>query len=73
MGMPVSFGAGRGQGAEGLVAFHQRIGASATSCPFDIDGVVYKVNDRALQQRLGFCLARASLGGGAQVSRRRSR
>jgi DNA ligase (NAD+) len=42
------------QGAEGLVAFHQRIGAKRDSLPFDIDGIVYKVNSRALQQRLGF-------------------
>jgi DNA ligase (NAD+) len=41
-------------GAAGLIAFHQRIGAARPSLPFDIDGVVYKVNARALQQRLGF-------------------
>ena len=32
----------------------QRIGALRDALPFDIDGVVYKVNDLALQQRLGF-------------------
>jgi len=42
------------QGAEGLVAYHARIGAQRDALPFDIDGVVYKVDDRALQQRLGF-------------------
>jgi DNA ligase (NAD+) len=42
------------QGAEGLVAFHTEIAAARDALPFDIDGVVYKVNDRALQQRLGF-------------------
>jgi DNA ligase (NAD+) len=42
------------QGAEGLVGFHAAIGAKRDALPFDIDGVVYKVNDRALQQRLGF-------------------
>lgn len=42
------------QGAEGLVAFHERIRALRDSLPFDIDGVVYKVNSLALQQRLGF-------------------
>lgn len=42
------------QGADGLVAFHARIGKRRDELPFDIDGVVYKVNDRALQQRLGF-------------------
>ena len=41
-------------GAAGLVAFHRAMGAQRDALPFDIDGVVYKVNDRALQQRLGF-------------------
>ncbi len=53
-GLPVSKEHRVVQGAEGLIAFHQRIGAKRDSLPFDIDGVVYKVNDRALQQRLGF-------------------
>lgn len=57
MGLPVSsdrtvaLGA---SGEQGLVAFHQRIGKARDSLPFDIDGVVYKVNSRALQERLGF-------------------
>ncbi|MDH5329250.1 MAG: NAD-dependent DNA ligase LigA, partial [Aquincola sp.] len=41
-------------GAPGLVAFHGEIAAQRDALPFDIDGVVYKVNDRALQERLGF-------------------
>jgi DNA ligase (NAD+) len=41
-------------GADGLVAFHQCIAALRAALPFDIDGVVYKVNARALQQQLGF-------------------
>ena len=41
-------------GAEGLADFHRRIGALRDRLPFDIDGTVYKVNQRALQQRLGF-------------------
>ncbi|MBA4193501.1 MAG: DNA ligase [Comamonadaceae bacterium] len=41
-------------GAAELVAFHRRIGEQRDALPFDIDGVVYKVNDLALQQRLGF-------------------
>ena len=42
------------QGAAGLVAFHQRIAQQRDSLPYDIDGVVYKVDDLALQQQLGF-------------------
>ncbi|AUN94860.1 NAD-dependent DNA ligase LigA [Pseudazoarcus pumilus] len=41
-------------GPEGLVAFHARIAAMRDALPYDIDGVVYKVDDFALQQRLGF-------------------
>ncbi len=57
MGLPVSSERTVAQGAsgeQGLVAFHQRIGQARDSLPFDIDGVVYKVNSRALQERLGF-------------------
>jgi DNA ligase (NAD+) len=42
------------QGALGLVDFHKRIAAKRDSLPFDIDGVVYKVNSLALQAQLGF-------------------
>ncbi|HET6787588.1 MAG TPA: NAD-dependent DNA ligase LigA, partial [Aquabacterium sp.] len=41
-------------GERGLVAFHQAMGRLRDQLPFDIDGVVYKVNQRALQERLGF-------------------
>jgi len=54
LGLPVCTDRAVMQGAEGLTAFHARIGAQRDQLPFDIDGVVYKVNDRALQQRLGF-------------------
>ncbi len=42
------------QGAAGLVAFHQGVAAKRDALPFDIDGVVYKVNSIALQSELGF-------------------
>jgi DNA ligase (NAD+) len=42
------------QGAAELVAFHQTIGQGRDQLPYDIDGVVYKVNSLALQQTLGF-------------------
>jgi DNA ligase (NAD+) len=38
---------------EVLAAYHE-IGADRAELPYDIDGVVYKVNDLGLQQRLGF-------------------
>jgi DNA ligase (NAD+) len=41
-------------GAAGLIAFHQAMGAKRDALPFDIDGVVYKVNAIDLQRRLGF-------------------
>jgi len=54
MGLPVSAERGVLLGADGLVSFHRRIGEKRDSLPFDIDGVVYKVNSRELQQRLGY-------------------
>jgi DNA ligase (NAD+) len=54
IGVPVSAESTVEQGAEGLIRYHQRIAARRDQLPFDIDGVVYKVDDRALQQMLGF-------------------
>ena len=53
-GLPVNRERTVVQGAQGLVAFHRRIATKRDGLNFDIDGVVYKVNSRALQQRLGF-------------------
>jgi len=41
-------------GASGLVQFHQNIAALRDQLPYDIDGVVYKVNRLDLQRQLGF-------------------
>ena len=41
-------------GAKELVAHYDMIGAARADLPYDIDGVVYKVNDLELQARLGF-------------------
>ena len=54
MGLPVNGDSAAVQGAEGLVHFHQAIAARRDALPFDIDGVVYKLDDRALQEQLGF-------------------
>ena len=53
-GLPVSEHRTLAAGAPELVEFHKKIAALRDSLPFDIDGVVYKVNALALQQRLGF-------------------
>lgn len=54
MGLPVSTDREVAKGAAGLIKYHDKIGAKRDSLPFDIDGVVYKVNSLALQKRLGF-------------------
>jgi DNA ligase (NAD+) len=54
MGLPVNGDRRVVQGASGLVGFHRDIAALRDALPFDIDGVVYKVNSRSLQQQLGF-------------------
>ncbi len=53
-GLPVCDIRAVAKGADELVAFHQRVAAQRDALPFDIDGVVYKVDLIALQQRLGF-------------------
>jgi DNA ligase (NAD+) len=53
-GFPVSAAVSIAQGATDLIAFHEKIAAQRDQLPFDIDGVVYKVNRFDLQQRLGF-------------------
>ena len=46
------------RGLAGVLDYYRKMGARRTSLPFDIDGVVYKLNDLALQERLGY-VARA--------------
>ncbi|MFC5301221.1 NAD-dependent DNA ligase LigA [Azospira restricta] len=41
-------------GPQALADFHAAVAARRRQLPFDIDGVVYKVNSLALQERLGF-------------------
>jgi DNA ligase (NAD+) len=53
-GFPVAAQVTVAQGAAELVAFHQQVGASRDALPYDIDGVVYKVNRLDLQRDLGF-------------------
>jgi DNA ligase (NAD+) len=42
------------EGAEDAAAFQEEIGLARGGLPYDIDGVVFKVDDLAYQRRLGF-------------------
>jgi DNA ligase (NAD+) len=46
------------RGATGLIGYYHRVAAMRERLPYDIDGVVYKVNDIAAHERLGY-VARA--------------
>jgi DNA ligase (NAD+) len=53
-GFPVSPEVGIARGFDGLIAYFHRIGAKRDSLPYDIDGVVYKLDDYAGQREMGF-------------------
>ncbi len=53
-GLPVSPERAVAKGPDELLAFHLRVGMQRDKLPFDIDGVIYKINHLALQARLGF-------------------
>jgi DNA ligase (NAD+) len=42
------------RGAEGLAAFYQDVQQRRADLPFEIDGVVYKIDSLELQRELGF-------------------
>ncbi|HRD48008.1 MAG TPA: NAD-dependent DNA ligase LigA [Candidatus Contendobacter sp.] len=54
LGLPVSNERAAVQGATGLIAFHRAIAEKRDALPFEIDGVVYKVNRLDWQRQLGF-------------------
>jgi len=59
LGLPVNVKHNhRASGAEGLMAFYAKVGALRPELPYDIDGVVYKVDSLPAQKVLGF-VARA--------------
>ena len=53
-GFPVSPEVDVARGFDGLIAYFRRIGAKRDSLPYDIDGVVYKLDDYAGQREMGF-------------------
>jgi DNA ligase (NAD+) len=53
-GFPVAAERAVVTGAAGLASYYERIGHIRQELPYDIDGVVYKANRLADQQRLGF-------------------
>ena len=53
-GFPVAAQTQCVRGAGGLIDFHAQIAQVRDKLPYDIDGVVYKVNDLGLQEKLGF-------------------
>jgi len=57
-GLPVSSMVATAAGFTGLLAYFRRMAAQREQLPYDIDGVVYKLDDYAGQQQLGF-VARA--------------
>ena len=53
-GFPVSHEVGTARGFKGLIAYYRRIGEKRDRLPFDIDGVVYKLDDYEGQRAMGF-------------------
>ena len=53
-GFPVSPEVSTAKGFDGLITYFQRIGAKRDQLPYDIDGVVYKLDDYAGQREMGF-------------------
>jgi len=53
-GFPVSAESKVVKGADGLLGYYQRIGGKRDALAFDIDGVVYKLDDNAGQREMGF-------------------
>ncbi len=52
--VPVPQGRRVVQGLDGLIAYYREIGEARNGLPYEIDGVVYKVNNMLQQARLGY-------------------
>jgi len=53
-GLPISSEVKLVKGAKGCLSYYEKIQTRRNALPYEIDGVVYKVNDFQLQQRMGF-------------------
>ena len=53
-GFPVASEAGVARGFDGLIAYFRRIGSARDGLPYDIDGVVYKLDRLDQQRAMGF-------------------
>ncbi|UHQ21282.1 NAD-dependent DNA ligase LigA [Lysobacter sp. 5GHs7-4] len=53
-GFPVSAESDVVAGTQGLLGYYRQMGAKRERLPFDIDGVVYKLDDYAGQREMGF-------------------
>ena len=54
LGLPTSRDARTVRGVAGCLGYYRELGERRSSLPYQIDGVVYKLDDRADQERLGF-------------------
>ena len=54
LGFPVAAARRVVKGGAGMLDYYRELGAARAKLPFDIDGVVYKVNDLSVQNALGF-------------------
>ena len=54
LGLPVHSSHKIARGAKQLIEYHREISERRDALPFDIDGVVYKVNSLELQRKLGY-------------------
>ncbi len=59
------------EGADGCLDYYREMGAMRPKLPYQIDGVVYKVDDLELQKQTGIHFAGAALGDCAQIPGRR--
>jgi DNA ligase (NAD+) len=54
LGLPVSAAAQAVRGVPGCLGYYQRMGGQRGSLPYQIDGVVYKLDTRLDQERMGY-------------------